>query len=126
MAARTARTYLNEGLAVLTEINIPPQRLKAFHTVYTNAVRTTLPSWKPKAWAFSVRRDGGRGVVPLMGEKLGVFIHKKFVEGLDLVNKVLKYWAQNFRLGERYGGTMESTYFLLAWRETIGVGTPVT
>ena len=49
MAARTARTYLNEGLAVLTEINIPSQQLKAFHTVYTNAVRTTLPFWKPKA-----------------------------------------------------------------------------
>eukprot|EP00435_Cladocopium_sp_Y103_P065123 s76_g27.t1 len=45
MAAKTARTYLNEGLAVLTEINIPPAKLKAFHTVYTNAQRTALPSW---------------------------------------------------------------------------------
>ena len=49
MAARTARTYLNEGLAVLTEINVPHHRLKPFHTVYTNAVRTALPLWKPKA-----------------------------------------------------------------------------
>ena len=49
MAARTARTYLNEGLAVLTELDIPHRLLKPFHTVYTNAVRTNLPAWKPKA-----------------------------------------------------------------------------
>ena len=49
MAARTARTYLNEGLAVLTEIDIPHQKLKPFHTIYTNAVRSSLPPWKPKA-----------------------------------------------------------------------------
>ena len=49
MAARTARTYLNEGLAVLTEIGIPPRLLKLFHNVYSHAMRTDLPAWKPKA-----------------------------------------------------------------------------
>eukprot|EP00435_Cladocopium_sp_Y103_P065369 s173_g27.t1 len=45
MAAKTARTYLNEGLAVLTEIDIPPAKLNPFHTVFVNAQRTALPSW---------------------------------------------------------------------------------
>ena len=43
MAARTARTYLNEGLAVLAEMNIPMVSLRPFHTVYQNALRTRLP-----------------------------------------------------------------------------------
>ena len=46
MAARTARTYLNEGLAVLTEMNIPPAKLKPFHTVFLNSQRTPLPPWR--------------------------------------------------------------------------------
>ena len=45
MAARTARTYLNEGLSVLTEINIPKRVLDPFHCVYLNACRHPLPSW---------------------------------------------------------------------------------
>ena len=45
MAARTARTYLNEGLSVLTEINIPKRVLDPFHRVYLNACRHPLPSW---------------------------------------------------------------------------------
>ena len=46
MAARTARTYLNEGLATLAEMNIPPKKLKPFHTVYVNALRSALPRWQ--------------------------------------------------------------------------------
>ena len=50
LAARTARTYLNEGLSVLTEIKIPSSLLTPFHIVYVNATRTALPRWsKPKA-----------------------------------------------------------------------------
>ena len=45
MAARTARTYLNEGLAVLTELKIPPARITPFHTVFVNASRSRLPRW---------------------------------------------------------------------------------
>ena len=45
MAARTARTYLNEGLAVLAEMQIPQSKLLPFHRVYVNAVRTKLPAW---------------------------------------------------------------------------------
>lgn len=46
MAARTARTYLNEGLAVLAEMSISFAPLKPFHTVYLNSIKTTLPKWK--------------------------------------------------------------------------------
>ena len=46
MAARTARTYLNEGLATLAEMNIPFGPLKPFHTVYVNATKTTFSQWQ--------------------------------------------------------------------------------
>ena len=65
MAAKTARTYLNEGLAVLTSITIPVERIRPFHTVFINAGRTKLPPWSKSknAWAFSFfkKRTGGRG-----------------------------------------------------------------
>ena len=46
LAARTARTYLNEGLATLAEMNIPRNKFAPFHTVFVNAQRTALPPWK--------------------------------------------------------------------------------
>ena len=46
MAAKTARTYLNEGLAVLTSIKVPVASTRPFHLVYSNALRTRLPAWK--------------------------------------------------------------------------------
>ena len=45
MAAKTARTYLNEGLAVLTEINIPNRNLLPFHTVYKNSQHQNRSWW---------------------------------------------------------------------------------
>ena len=42
-AARTARIYLNEGLAMLAELKLPAQHLKPFTQVYTNALRSPLP-----------------------------------------------------------------------------------
>ena len=39
MAARTARTYLNEGLAVLAEIKLPQAPLRPFHNVYKNSLK---------------------------------------------------------------------------------------
>ena len=46
MAAKTARVYLNEGLAVLTEMKIPPAKLRPFRTVYVNPQRSPLPAWR--------------------------------------------------------------------------------
>jgi len=42
-AAKTARTYLNEGLATLAEMKISHKQLAPFHTVYVNATRSRLP-----------------------------------------------------------------------------------
>ena len=49
MAAKTARTYLNEGLAVLTELDIPIKLTRPFHTVYVNSTRSQRSDWQPKA-----------------------------------------------------------------------------
>ena len=46
MAARTARTYLNEGPAVLAEMQLPIKSLRPFHLVYTNAIKSSLPKWR--------------------------------------------------------------------------------
>ena len=61
MAAKTARTYLNEGLATLAEMKISHKQLAPFHTVYVNATRSRLPRIQWNAWASSARRSGGRG-----------------------------------------------------------------
>ena len=119
MAARTARTYLNEGLAVLTEMKIPPRLLTPFHTVYVNATRTALPRWsKPKAWAFSLRRKGGRGIEifcpVLVGEMdyFGGFV----CQGTLYLSSCTLAWRGNW--GVLSGGTVHS----LAWRGVSGVG----
>ena len=46
MAVKTARTYLNEGLAILAEIAFPPAKSRPLHNVYLNAQRTALPKWQ--------------------------------------------------------------------------------
>lgn len=48
LAVKTARTYLNEGLALLSEIQLPQKVLKPFQTVYTSATRTRLPALHEK------------------------------------------------------------------------------
>ena len=45
MATRTAKTYLNESLSTLTQINIPSKLLAPFHRVFVNAERHPLASW---------------------------------------------------------------------------------
>ena len=46
-AVKTARIYLNDGLAMLAEMNMPVRSLKPFHQVYTNSLSAPLP----KTWA---------------------------------------------------------------------------
>lgn len=57
-AARTARIYLNEGLAMLAETKVPVKNLKPFLTVFQNSINTPLPKLErtPKGG-----RAGGRG-----------------------------------------------------------------
>ena len=54
-AARTARIYINSGLAMLADIQIPVRLLKPFWSVYTTSLRT--PSLEPALKS----RTGGRG-----------------------------------------------------------------
>ena len=42
-AARTARIYLNEGLAMLAELQLPQKHLKPFTQVYLNSIQAPLP-----------------------------------------------------------------------------------
>ena len=42
-AARTARIYLNEGLAMIAELKLPMHKLRPFTTVYQNSLDTPLP-----------------------------------------------------------------------------------
>ena len=42
-AARTARIYLNEGLAMIAELSLPMKTLKPFLTVYHNSLKAPLP-----------------------------------------------------------------------------------
>ena len=42
-ASRTARIYLNEGLAMIAELKMPSAKLRPFTTVYRNALTTPLP-----------------------------------------------------------------------------------
>ena len=64
---KSARLYLNEGLAVLAQMRLPPQdsRLKPYLTVYRNfLLRPAFPTLEPP-----VGRTGGRGRGPMKAMK---------------------------------------------------------
>ena len=56
-ALKSAKIYLNSGLAMLAELQISPQLLKPFHTVFANFFRST-PKLEP---ARKSSRTGARG-----------------------------------------------------------------
>ena len=57
-APRTARMYINEGLALQAEMNIPEHTLRGFLKVYNSALDKPLPSLERPCRAGS---SGGRG-----------------------------------------------------------------
>ena len=57
-AIKTAKVYLNSGLAMLADIQIPPKLLRPFHTVFHNWP-VHQPSLEPTR--LKTRRSGGRG-----------------------------------------------------------------
>ena len=59
-AVKTAKIYLNSGLALLSEIQIPRNLLLPFHTIYSKW-QVTLPALEQSP---SSRRAGGRGIGP--------------------------------------------------------------
>ena len=59
-APRTARIYINEGLSVLAEMNVPFQTLRGFHHIYERASSQALPQLECTRFTSS---SGGRGRV---------------------------------------------------------------
>ena len=57
-AAKTARIYLNEGLAILAEMKVPKKDILPFVNVYLNSLSHPLPNLEQTASG----RTGGRGV----------------------------------------------------------------
>lgn len=57
-APRTARIYINAGLAALTEMTIPQHKLRGFLAIYRRSLDRELPSLER---THSVSRSGGRG-----------------------------------------------------------------
>ena len=55
-AVKTAKIYLNSGLAMLADIKIPKRQLRLFHTVFANFV-SSVQTHEPAQWS----RAGGRG-----------------------------------------------------------------
>ena len=55
-ALKTAKVYLNSGLAMLSDLQIPIRLLRPFHTVFSNWIQ---PSLEPTR--FKPSRTGGRG-----------------------------------------------------------------
>ena len=60
-AAKTARVYINSGLAALAEMNLPHSKLRGFLSVYRTALDRPLPSLERTRKLAS--SSGGRGKV---------------------------------------------------------------
>ena len=65
-AARTARIYINEGMAILAETNIPVASLRPFLHVYSRSLDKTLPQLEHTR---KTSRAGGRGKGPKRAQK---------------------------------------------------------
>ena len=57
-AARTARIYINEGMAILAEIQVPSASLRSFLHVYSRSLDKSLPQLEHTR---KTSRAGGRG-----------------------------------------------------------------
>jgi len=57
-AAKTARIYINSGLAAIAEMKVPQKKLRGFQTIYLNALNAELPNLEHTCRASS---SGGRG-----------------------------------------------------------------
>ena len=65
-AARTARIYINEGMAILAETNIPVASLRPFLHVYSRSLDKTLPQLEHTR---KTSRAGGRWKGPKRAQK---------------------------------------------------------
>ena len=111
-AAKTARIYLNEGLAMLAEMRFFQSQLSAWVRLYQNALRSALPRLE----RASRRSTGGRGKKSKRGKKgwwLGCS-GVSFSDGLKMAPERPSF----FRLGGRARGGAGGGFPLSsAWRE---------
>ena len=63
-AVKTAKIYLNSGLAMLADLQIPPRQLRPFHTVFSNFM-SSVQTLEP---ALFKSRTGGRGSTKSVGK----------------------------------------------------------
>ena len=68
-APRTARIYINEGLAILAEMNVPYQSLRGFHHIFERAASQALPQLERTRLTSS---KGGRGKVRKKGSGMNL------------------------------------------------------
>ena len=57
-APKTARIYINSGLATLAEMNVPVKKLRGFQSIYRKSLSQPLPTLERTRKASS---SGGRG-----------------------------------------------------------------
>ena len=94
-ASRTAKIYINSGLAMLSELTLPQKSLKPFLTVYSNSL-----SAQPKTWANS--RELERGTWNYPGGEYFFF---------RCINKMLGTW-DNLGLARPQGAFWGATCYL--------------
>ena len=107
-APRTARIYINSGLAALTEMNLPQHKLRGFLAIYRRSLDQELPSLERTPSKGS--STGGRGSGRKRVAKKGDFL-------------MMCGWLEEFQefqgtLGsesDRLGGMISEGYLPLPW-----------
>ena len=113
-AVKTAKVYLNSGLAMLADLQIPSHKLRPYLTVYTNSFKT--PSLEPvlknrAGGRGKARKDGGRNFFCFIScSSVQPFLY------LGLWGSHGVAWSQR--------GTREYYSFPPAWREVRVVWVP--
>ena len=98
-AQKTARIYINSGLATLAEMNIPTKKLRGFQSVYRKSCSQPLPILSRTRKASSA---GGRGKTKKWSKRRGAafifFVSNDEKNGRSLTEEVLES-SSVFRLG---------------------------
>ena len=74
--ARTARAYINDGLAVLTSLKLPSTHSnRRFRLIYTNSCHEPLPSLEPAVSSRTGGRGGRKSKAPKPNQRAGKKSH---------------------------------------------------
>ena len=88
-AIKTAKIYINSGLATLAEMRLPIPKLRGFTAIYTSSLNHPLPSLEHAS--HKTRSTGGRGKGCKTGRKKEAC--EKFPKDLFLKLRVLEAWV---------------------------------